>query len=103
MNCTEFQEILPEVLDSGRNAEQELHLKSCWVWSSLVAELDLIAKEARQLQEVAEPNPRVWASIEIALRQEGIIHEPQIRPTLLPPVPRRWSMAWLAPVAAAAV
>ena len=58
--------------------------------------------EARQLQEVAEPNPRVWNSIEIALRQEGIIHEPQLRPTLVPPVPRRWSMAWLAPVAAAA-
>ncbi len=71
--------------------------------SGLVAELDLIANEARQLQEVAEPNPRVWASIEIALRQEGIIHEPQIRPMLLPPVRRRWRMAWLAPVAAAAV
>lgn len=103
MNCTEFQEILPEVLDSGRTAEQELHLKSCAVCSSLVAELDLIANEARQLQEVAEPNPRVWASIEIALRQEGIIHEPQLEPVLLRPAPRRWRMTWLAPVAAAAV
>jgi hypothetical protein len=103
MNCTEFQEILPEVFDSGRTAEQELHLKSCLVCSGLVTELDLIASEARQLQEVAEPNPRVWASIEIALRQEGIIHEPQLRPTLVPSVPRRWSMGWLAPVAAAAV
>jgi len=103
MNCAEFQEVLPEVFEGDRTAEQESHLQSCSVCSSLVAELDLIANEARQLQEVAEPNPRVWASIEIALRQEGIIHEPQIRPTLLPPVPRRWSIGWLAPVAAAAV
>jgi len=103
MNCAEFQEVLPEVFEGDRTAEQESHLQSCSVCSSLVAELDLIANEARQLQEVAEPNPRVWASIEIALRQEGIIHEPQMRPTLLPAVPRRWSMNWLAPVAAAAV
>lgn len=103
MNCVEFQEILPEVFDSGRTAEQELHLKSCPVCSGLVDELELIANEARQLQEVAEPNPRVWASIEIALRQEGIIHDPQLRPTLVPPVPRRWSIGWLAPVGLAAV
>lgn len=103
MNCAEFQEILPEVFDIGRSAEQELHLNSCPVCSGLVAELDLIANEARQLQEVSEPNPRVWASIEIALRQEGIIHEPNLRPTLVPSVPRRWSIGWLAPVAAAAV
>ena len=73
MNCAEFQEILPEVFEGGRTAEQESHLKSCSACSGLVAELDLIAREARQLQEGAEPNPRVWNSIEIALRQEGII------------------------------
>ena len=76
MNCAEFQEVLPEVFEGDRTAEQESHLQSCPVCSSLVAELDLIAREARQLQEIAEPNPRVWASIEIALRQEGIIREP---------------------------
>ena len=69
MNCAEFQEVLAEVFEGDRTAEQESHLQSCSVCSSLVAELDLIANEARQLQEVAEPNPRVWASIEIALRQ----------------------------------
>jgi hypothetical protein len=103
MNCTQFQEILPDVIDGGRNAEQEAHLQSCPMCSSLVAELDLIAGEARQLQEFADPAPRVWNSIEIALRQEGLIREPQLRPTLLPPVKRRWSLAWLAPVAAVAL
>lgn len=103
MNCSEFQEILPEVFEGGRSTEQESHLKSCPACSSLVAELDLISREARQLQDVAEPNPRVWKSIEIALRQEGIIREPQMGPSLVPPVRRRWSLGWLAPVAAAAV
>ena len=100
MNCVQFQEILPEVFEGGRTAEQESHLKSCPMCSGLVADLDLIAREARQLQEVAEPSQRVWNSIEIALRQEGIIRDPRLGPSLVPARPRRWSMAWLAPVAA---
>jgi hypothetical protein len=100
MNCAEFQEILPEVFEGGRTAELESHLKSCSVCSGLVADLDLIAREARQLQEVAEPSPRVWNSIEIALRQEGIIRDPHLSPSLVPARTPRWSMAWLAPVAA---
>jgi hypothetical protein len=104
MNCTEFQEILPDVLEADRTAEQESHLKSCPVCSNLVAELDLIVSEARQLQDVADPNPRVWAAIEIALRQEGIIRDPQLGPTLVPDVPRRWNLAaWLMPIAAVAL
>ncbi len=75
MNCTEFQEILPEVFEAGRTAEQAAHLKSCPRCSGLLADLDLIAREARQLQELAEPSPRVWNSIEIELRREGVIHE----------------------------
>jgi len=100
MNCVQFQEILPEVFEGGRTAEQESHLKSCPVCSGLVADLELIAFEARQLQEVAEPSQRVWNSIEIALRQEGIIRDTRLGPSLVPARPRRWSMAWLAPVAA---
>jgi hypothetical protein len=100
MNCVQFQEILPEVFEGGRTAEQESHLKSCPMCSGLVADLDLIAREARQLQEVAEPSQRVWSSIEIALRQEGIIRDPRLGPSLVPARPRRWNMAWLAPVAA---
>ncbi len=52
------------------------------------------------MQEVAEPSPRVWNSIEITLRQEGIIRDPQLGPSLVPARPQRWNMAWLAPVAA---
>jgi hypothetical protein len=103
MNCAQFQEVLPDVIDSGRNAEQEAHLQSCSACSSLVADLDLIAVEARQLQDFAEPAPRVWNSIEIALRQEGLIREPHFGPSLLPPVERRWKLGWLSPLAVAAV
>lgn len=104
MNCTEFQEILPEVFEAGRTAEQAAHLKSCPRCSGLLADLDLIAREARQLQELAEPSPRVWNSIEIELRREGVIHEPQGGPSLAAPRARAWNLgAWLAPVAALAL
>jgi hypothetical protein len=101
MNCAQFQESLPEAFEGGSTVEQDSHLKSCPTCSSLVADLNLIAREARQLQEVAEPNPRVWNSIELVLRQEGIIRDPDLGPSLVPPPRvRRWSMAWLAPAAA---
>lgn len=100
MNCAEFQESLPEVLEGSRTREQESHLKACPLCSGLVADLEVIAREARQLQEVAEPSPRVWNSIEITLRQEGIIRDPRVGPSLVPSRPRPWSLAWLAPVAA---
>ncbi len=104
MNCTEFQEILPEVFGAGRTAEQAAHLKSCPRCSGLLADLDLIAREARQLQELAEPSPRVWNSIEIELRREGVIHEAQGGPALVAPRARPWNLgAWLAPVAALAL
>jgi hypothetical protein len=69
----------------------------------LAADLNLISREARQLQELAEPSPRVWNSIEIVLRREGLIREPQLGPALVPPVRRSWTLAWLAPVAALAL
>jgi hypothetical protein len=103
MNCAEFQKFLPELIDSDRNPEQESHLKSCPECSGLVADLNLISREAPQLQEFAEPSPRVWNSIEIVLRREGLIREPQLGPALVPPVRRSWMLAWLAPVAALAL
>jgi len=88
------------VIEGGRTPEQESHLESCPMCSGLVADFDLIAREARQLQEVDEPSPRVWNSIEIRLRQEGIIRDPQAGPRLVPTKSRSWNLAWLAPVAA---
>jgi hypothetical protein len=99
MTCIEFQEVLPDIMEGERNAEHAAHLHSCSVCSGLVSDLSLISKQARLLQASEEPSPRVWNQIEIALRQEGLIRQPG-RDRSLVAFPRRWSPAWLLPVAA---
>src|SRR5712691_3381129 len=101
MNCVEFHRILPEIIDAGRNAEQEAHLTSCSASSGLVSDLNAISREARRLRGSEEPSPRVWNSIEIDLRREGLIRQPRREPSLVSAFSRRWSPAWLLPVAAA--
>lgn len=78
------------------------------VWNSIQATLGqwqsedaLVAEQARDLQASEEPSPRVWNSLEIALRQEGLIRKPERDLLVAAAAPRRWSWAWLAPVAAA--
>jgi hypothetical protein len=100
MNCVELQKSLLEIED-GNGAEQRAHLKSCPDCSSLVAELNLIAAAAVELQGVQEPSPRVWNSIEIALRQEGLIRPQRSGRSLLPSFGSSWGWArWIAPAAA---
>jgi hypothetical protein len=66
----------------------------------LISDLTAISREAQLLQASEEPSPRVWNSIEIALRREGLIRQP-LRDSEVPPPSRRWNLAWLLPVAAA--
>jgi hypothetical protein len=99
MTCIEFQEVLPDIMEGQRDTEQEAHLQSCSACSGLVSDLNLISRQARLLQASEEPSPRVWNQIEIALRQEGLIRQPA-RDRSLVAFPRRWSPAWLIPVAA---
>jgi len=100
MTCVEFQEVLPDIMEGQRNAEHEAHLHSCSVCSGLVSDLNLISEQARFLQASEEPSPRVWNRLEIALRQEGLIHQPGRDRSLVPAFSRRWSPAWLLQVAA---
>lgn len=97
MNCTEFQKIPPENVKTGQDQEYERHAESCTECSELIADLETIRTESVALREIAEPSPRVWNRIEIALRQEGLIHEP------LQPSPEKkrpfWRPIWLAPLA----
>jgi hypothetical protein len=68
----------------------------------LVAELNLIAAAAIALRAADEPSPRVWNSIEIAMRQEGLIRPPRTSRSLLPSLGSRWAWArWALPLAAA--
>jgi hypothetical protein len=102
MNCVELQQSLAEVEDANSLEQRaQLHLKACPACSTLVRELNLIVAAAAQLQGADEPSPRVWNSIEIALRQEGLIRpQPAGRP-LLPSFSARWGVTrWLVPAAA---
>jgi hypothetical protein len=100
MNCVELQQSLVE-MEGGRNAAQQAHLKSCSECSALVAELMLICSTASELRASAEPSPRVWNSIEIALRREGLIRPQRANRSLIPTFGSRWGWArWLAPAAA---
>ena len=104
MTCAEFQRELPDFLEEGGASELQDHLKVCPICSGLVASLESITKEARMLQASVEPSPRVWNSIEIVLRREGLIRQPQPagHRSILPSLTRRWGVAaWLVPAAAA--
>ncbi len=101
MNCVELQNSLAEIED-GSSAEQRAHLAACRQCSALVAELKSISSKARELRAADEPSPRVWNSIEIALRQEKLIRPPRTNRSLIPSLSSRWGWArWLAPAAAA--
>ncbi|MGD1078112.1 MAG: anti-sigma factor [Candidatus Sulfotelmatobacter sp.] len=101
MNCVELQASLAEIED-GRSTEQRNHLKTCPECSALVTELMLIASTAVELRAGDEPSPRVWKSIETALRQEGVIRPQRANRSLLPSLSSRWGWArWMVPAAAA--
>jgi hypothetical protein len=83
MNCVDLRRSLAGVEDVS-TPEQQAHLKACPACSALVAELNLIASSASELRANEEPSPRVWNSLEIALRQERLIR-PQTNPPFLVP------------------
>ena len=100
MNCVELQASLAEI-ESARSIEQRNHLKTCPDCSALVAELDFIIAAAGDLRAADEPSPRVWNSIEIALRQEGLIRPQRANRSLLPSFSSRWAWTrWMVPAAA---
>jgi hypothetical protein len=111
VTCSDVERVLPEFLDGASDSlfptDFQAHVESCAGCSDLVADLKLIASEARQLAATEEPAPRVWVRIAAELRAEGLIREPEsvpARPVLVPTSPRRqWRAWWLAPIAASLV
>ncbi len=100
MNCVELQESLAEAESAG-GWDQRAHLRACPACSELVTELNQIVAAAGQLQASHEPSPRVWNSIEVALRQEGLIRPQRTRRPGLSSFGARWGVArWLVPAAA---
>jgi len=95
MDCSEFQKILPDIIDGGAGAEEEAHLKSCAVCSDLVQDLRYIAEAAKLLLPMHDPSSRVWNGIRSALEREGLVRPPagtvRFRPQAAAiPSPRRW-------------
>lgn len=75
MNCQQFQEVLPYIIESGGKPEEEKHLETCAACAALVQDLLYIAEQAKLLLPMHDPNPRVWNNIEQSLQREGLLPE----------------------------
>jgi hypothetical protein len=75
MNCEQFQEILPHIIDDGGegNAEAQTHAEACSACGELVRDLRHIAEQAPLLLPMHDPSPRVWSNIQQSLVSEGLI------------------------------
>ena len=80
MNCQQFQEVLPYIIESGGGGEDEEHLQTCPSCSALVQDLRYIAEQAKLLLPMHDPNPRVWNNIEQSLHREGLLSEGRMSP-----------------------
>lgn len=108
MNCQEFQEVLPYIIESGGNQEAEAHLETCAACAELVRDLEYIAQQAKLLLPMHDPSPRVWAGIEKSLQREGMIPEGRLsllgHITTISPQSKSWTpLGWMMAVAASAV
>lgn len=99
MTCIELQESLADN-ENGSSDAQKAHLRDCPHCAALVAELLVIACAAGELRASNEPSPRVWNSIEIALRQEGLIRPQRATHSFFPAFNAARPWRWLLPVAA---
>lgn len=112
MNCKEFQDALPYIIDAGGSVEEEEHLRSCPMCSALVDDLKHIAGQSRLLLPMHDPSPSVWQRIEASLQHEGMLQEGRMsrlgQAVALPAqtrswTPLGWSMALASVVLLAAV
>jgi hypothetical protein len=101
MTCAEFQRVLPYIIDTGGNAEQEGHLRECAVCADLVADLKYIADQAKLLVPMEDPSPRVWDGLQKSLEREGLVKSAPARRSLLG-LPLR-DLGWVAAGAAVVI
>jgi predicted anti-sigma-YlaC factor YlaD len=71
MNCREFQQSLPEFMESGGNAAEQEHLQNCPACTDLVADLSYIAEQAKLLLVLEDPPARVWQAIKEKLAAQA--------------------------------
>ncbi len=87
MTCAEFQKVLPYIIETGGNEQEDAHLRTCPVCADLVADLKYIAEQAKLLVPMEEPSERVWTGIQKALEQEGLVRPASARRALLGTLP----------------
>lgn len=75
MTCADFQEVLPYIFESGGDASEMEHLKTCPVCSDLVKDLRYIADQAKLLLPLRDPSPQVWDNIQNSLEREGLVRQ----------------------------
>ena len=80
MNCQQFQEVLPYMIESGGSESEEEHLRTCQYCAELVRDLRYIAEQAKLLLPMREPSPQVWTNIEQSLQREGMLTEGRLSP-----------------------
>jgi hypothetical protein len=97
MTCAEFQKVLPYIIETGGNAEEEKHLAECPVCSDLVQDLRYIAEQAKLLVPMEDPSPKVWDGIRDGLQREGLVKPARARGRLLGP---QSAFPWIAALAA---
>lgn len=68
--CSEFQEKLPDLFESGADLSQDSHLSTCDTCSALVRDLEYIAAQAKLLLPIHDPSPKVWQNIHSALSRD---------------------------------
>jgi hypothetical protein len=101
MTCAEFQKVLPYIIETGGNAEEEAHLRECPVCSDLVQDLRYIAEQAKLLVPMEDPAPKVWNGIRDGLEREGLVKKPaRARGRLLGP---QSTTPWIAALTAIAL
>lgn len=95
MNCQQFQEVLPYIIESGGNEEEEGHLRTCPACTELVRDLEYIAQQAKLILPMHDPSPRVWAGIEDSLHRQGLIQEGRMsllgHVTTIPTQAKNWT------------
>jgi hypothetical protein len=109
MNCQQFQEVLPYIIESGGNTEEEGHLRTCPACAELVRDLEYIAQQAKLMLPMYDPSPRVWAGIQDSLHRQELIREGRLSllghdVTTIPNQARSWTpLGWVMALAALAV
>jgi hypothetical protein len=70
VDCVVFQDQLASLIESGEDLSTNPHLQTCENCSSLVSDLEYIARAAKLLLPIHDPGPKVWENIQIAIKDE---------------------------------